>query len=42
MFIDFRERGRVGDREGEKHGCERDTLIGYFSYAPQLGTKPTT
>ena len=28
--------------DGEKHRCERDTLIGCLSYVPQLGTKPST
>ena len=28
-FIDFRERGSgVGEREREKHHCEKETLIG--------------
>ena len=38
----FRERGREGEREGEKHRCERETYIGCLSYAPQPGTKPAT
>ena len=41
LFI-FRERGREGEREGEKHRCERETLIGCFSHAPQQQTKPAT
>ena len=28
MPTDFRERGWGGEREGEKHWCERETLIG--------------
>ena len=28
MFIDFRKRGKEGQREWEKHQCERETLIG--------------
>ena len=34
MFIDFRERGSGG---GEKHQCERETLIiSCLLYSPQL------
>ena len=29
----FRERGREGEREGEKHRCERDTLIGSCTHS---------
>ena len=36
LFI-FRERGREGEREGEKHRCVRETLIGYFSHIPKQG-----
>ena len=25
MLIDFKERGREGQRQGEKHQCERET-----------------
>ena len=32
MLIDFRERRREGESEGEKHQCERETPIGYLSY----------
>ena len=39
LFL-FRERGRGREREDEKHQCERETLIGCFSYMPQLRTKP--
>ena len=43
IFIpDFRERGRKGKREGKKHPCEREALIGCLSYTPWLGTKPAT
>ena len=28
MLIDFREWEREGEREGDKHQCERETLIG--------------
>ena len=33
LFI-FRERGREGDREGEKHWCEREISIGCLLHAP--------
>ena len=33
LFI-FRERGREGEREEEKHRCARDTLISCLSHAP--------
>ena len=36
LFI-FRERGRVGEREGEKLRCGRDTWIGCLSQAPSWG-----
>ena len=36
--IDFTERGR----EGEKHQCERQTLIVCLLHNPWLGTKPAT
>ena len=39
LFI-FRERGREGKREDEKHQCERETSFGYLSYVPPPGTKP--
>ena len=42
MLIDFGDRGRKGEREGEKYEYKRETLIGCFSYVPQLGTEPTT
>ena len=32
LFI-FRERGREGEREGEKHQCARETLIGCSLHA---------
>ena len=41
LFI-FRERGREGDREGEKHQCEREALTCCFSYAPRLGGELAT
>ena len=33
----FRERGREGEKEGEKHQCKRETLTGCPSYTPQMG-----
>ena len=36
MVVDFRERGRKGEREGEKHRCERDTSIGCLLYLSLL------
>ena len=36
LFI-FRERGREGEREGEKHPCVRDTPISCLSHAPNWG-----
>ena len=42
MLINFRGRGREGEREGEKHRCERETSISATLYMPQPGTKPTT
>ena len=41
LFI-FGERGREGDKKGEKHQCERETLIGCLSHVPPPGTKPAT
>ena len=38
MFIDFREEGK-GGREGEKHWCEREALIGCLLYVPLQGLK---
>ena len=46
-FIDFRERGREGEREedagrrGERER-ERGTLIGCFPLVSQPGTEPTS
>ena len=40
LFV-FRDRGSEGEREGEKHRCERETLIGCLWYTPQLGTEAT-
>ena len=36
----FSKRGREGEREGEKHQCERDTSIGYLSHNPNWGPSP--
>ena len=36
----FRERGKEGERKGEKHGCTRDTLIGCLSYTPNWEPGP--
>ena len=30
------------DRQTNRHGCERETLIGCFLYAPQPGMEPST
>ena len=38
LFI-FRGKGKEGEREGEKHWCERDSSVSCLSYAPQLGTE---
>ena len=40
-FFNFRERVREGEKEGEKHLCERETSIGSLPYTPQ-GTEPVT
>ena len=37
MLIDFREGGREEEREGEKHPCEREILIGCLFHVPQQG-----
>ena len=42
MHLFFRERGRDGEREGEKHQCVREILIDCLAHAPQPGTAPTT
>ena len=34
MLIDFRERGREGEKEGEKHRCEREALTDCLSFCP--------
>ena len=33
FFFGFRERGREGEREGEKHQCKRETSIGCLHVA---------
>ena len=38
----FREMGREGGREGEKHQCARDTSIALPPTHSQLGTQPAT
>ena len=40
MLIDSRERGRNGEREGEKYQCEKETLIGSLLHMPLPGTEP--
>ena len=42
LTFDFRERGRRGEREGEKHRCERETSIVCLLYVPQTGPELTT
>ena len=32
IYFTFRERGREGEREGEKHRCARDTSISCLSH----------
>ena len=34
IYLFFRERGREGEREEEKHWCARDTLIRCLLHAP--------
>ena len=41
MYLFFRERGRAGEREGEKHQCERETPIGCLLYMPQYSIDRT-
>ena len=36
----FRERGREGEREGEKHQCARGISVGCFLHAPKCGPSP--
>ena len=42
ILLIFSERGREGEREGEKHWCEERTLIGCLLYTPGPGTEGTT
>ena len=42
MLIDFTERGKEGEREGEKYHCERETWIVCFSHMSRPEVKPTT
>ena len=36
------ERGKEGEREGEKYQCERERSIGFLPYMPQPGMGSTT
>ena len=38
----FLEKGSEGEREGEKHPCERKTAISCLLYTPEPQTKPTS
>ena len=38
IYFFFSERGREGEREGEKHRYEGETSIGCLSCMPQSGT----
>ena len=42
LYFIFRERGKKGEREGEKHRRVKETSIGCLQYEPQPGTKSTT
>ena len=53
MLIDFTERGREGEKEGEKHECEKHRSVASHTcpdqgpnlqprHVPWLGTEPTT
>ena len=37
ILFTFREKGRKGESEGEKHQCARDTSTGCLSHAPKWG-----
>ena len=41
IFI-FKEKGKEGEKEGERHQCEKETSIGCLSDAPQPVIEPTT
>ena len=38
----FREKGKEGEREGEKHQCVRGTSMSCLSCAPNQGPWPVT
>ena len=40
MCLFFREEGRAGEREAEKHQHERETSIGCLLHAPCLEIEP--
>ena len=42
MLIDFRERGREGEREKEKRPCKREAWICFLLHMPQPEIKPET
>ena len=42
MFIDFRERGKGGERETDRPLYERKISTGCLPYMSQPGIKPTT
>ena len=41
MIFIFRERGKGGERQGEKHWCGRRTLVGCLSHVLPLAHVPT-
>ena len=40
IYLFFRERGKEGESEGDKHPCVREALINCFSLAPHWGPGP--
>ena len=40
IYFTFRERGKEGEREGEKQQCARDTAISCLSHNPNWGPVP--
>ena len=42
LFIFWRERGKEGERKGEKYCRKKETSIGCLLYVPWQGTKPAT
>ena len=40
MYLFFRERGREGEQEGEKHQCVRDSSTSCLSHTPNCGPGP--